>query len=291
MKWSRNIGRFFGIDVDVHLSFFLLLAWVALGAWNDTGTLVAALLSALFLVGVFSSVVLHELGHALTARAFGVRTRRILLLPIGGVAQLESMPRTPRVELTVALAGPAVSLVLAGLLALAADVQTALLGPAAAPLVLFTRSLSWANLMLGVFNLVPAFPMDGGRALRALLARRMPLLRATEIAVSVGKTAAVALAVAGVLWNPWLLLIAAFIWVAARAELTGLRRQELAARRAAQGWVIIDPFWGPIPPDATFGPGTRPPGPHDRGGPPPGPGAHPPSAFFVWYDPRRGPPR
>ncbi len=261
MRWSRNVGRFFGIDVDVHLSFLLLLAWVGIGALVDGGSLLAAALSVLFLVGVFASVVLHELGHALTARAFGIRTRRILLLPIGGMAQLERMPRSPVVELVVALAGPAVSFALGGVLMLA----TGVLGAASAgalPLVrMFFDSLAYANLVLGGFNLLPAFPMDGGRALRAFLARRRPYLQATELAVRVGKVVAVVLALVGIWTNPWLVAIAAFVWIAASAELRAIRIQaaaEAAARRmfallqSPHGPVYVDPFWGPVPPDATI---------------------------------------
>ena len=223
MRWSWKLGRLFGIDTEVHASFLLLLAWVVIGALSDGGTIVAAAYSVLFLLGVFGSVVLHELGHALTARGFGVQTRRILLLPIGGMAQLENMPRSPRAELLVALAGPGVSLALAGLLSLGSSLLGVLPGVGGGLLGMFVTSLMWANLMLAVFNLVPAFPMDGGRALRAFLATRMPHLRATEIAVSVGKVAATALAIAGLFLNPWLLVIAAFIWFAASAELRQLR--------------------------------------------------------------------
>ena len=270
MRWSRNIGRFFGIDVDVHLSFLLLLAWVAVGAVADGGTLLAAAFSVLFLLGVFASVVLHELGHALTARAFGIRTRRILLLPIGGMAQLERMPRSPTAELLVAMAGPAVSFALGGLLWLSASTLGAVLGGALPLVRIFVDSLAYANFVLGAFNLLPAFPMDGGRALRAILARKMPYLRATEAAVRVGKAVAVLLALAGVWANPWLLVLAAFVWIAASAELRALRAQ-LAAEEAARrymAWIrgpfgprFVDPFWGPVDPDADpYGRHAHPPG-------------------------------
>lgn len=244
--------------MDVHLSFLLLLAWVAVGATVDGGSWLAGAFSLLFLVGVFASVVLHELGHALTARAFGIRTRRILLLPIGGMAQLERMPRTPAVELVVALAGPAVSFALAGLSWLAASAVGAVTSGAMPLVQVFVESLAYANLVLGAFNLLPAFPMDGGRALRALLARKMPYLRATERAVAVGKVVAVLLAFVGVWTNPWLLVLAAFVWIAASAELRAIRMQiaaEEAARRylawirGPHGPLFVDPFWGPIAPD------------------------------------------
>lgn len=239
MRWSWKLGRPFGIDTEVHASFLLLLAWVVFGALTGGGTFSMAAYSVLFLLGVFASVVMHELGHALTARAYGVRTRRILLLPIGGMAQLENMPRSPRAELLVALAGPAVSLLLAGLLSLASTLLGGIPGLGGTLLGTFVTSLMWANLMLAVFNLVPAFPMDGGRALRAFLATRMPHLRATEIAVSVGKVAAAALAVVGLFYNPWLLVIAAFIWFAAGAELRQLRWRAAAERPQVE--VLLNP--------------------------------------------------
>ncbi len=223
MKWSLRIGRPFGIDTEVHASFGLLLAWVVLGTLGGGGTAASAAISVVFLVGVFASVVLHELGHARAARRYGIRTRRILLLPIGGMAQLEHMPKSPRAEMFIALAGPAVSLAVAGIFALGSAGLAGISAGAGSWLAAFVGSLMWANLILALFNLVPAFPMDGGRALRAFLAARMPHLRATEIAVSVGKVAAVALAVAALFGNLWLLVIAGFIWFAASAELRTLR--------------------------------------------------------------------
>ncbi|MEM6294751.1 MAG: site-2 protease family protein [Myxococcota bacterium] len=211
MKWSWKLGRFFGIDAYVHASFLLLVAWAAWAAYQGAGTGLAALLGVVFLVGVFGSVLLHEFGHALTARRFGISTRRIVLWPMGGVAQLEGDPRTPRQELLIALAGPAVNFALAaGLFAV-----SSLFGLAEYGLL---QSLIFANVTLGVFNLLPAFPMDGGRVLRAALATRMGGSRATEIAVKIGKGAAVLFGIAGLFGNPMLLLVAAFVWFAASAE-------------------------------------------------------------------------
>jgi Zn-dependent protease len=185
MKWSWKLGRFAGVDTYVHASFLLLVGWAAWAAWTGAGTGIAVLLGLAFLVGVFASVLLHELGHALAARRYGIRTRGITLLPIGGLAQLEGEPRTPKQELVIALAGPAVNFVLAaGLYVIVAITGLPTWG--------LLGSLLVANLSLGLFNLIPAFPMDGGRALRALVATRVGGPRATEIAVWIGKVAAIA---------------------------------------------------------------------------------------------------
>src|SRR5512136_2096652 len=164
MKWSWRIARVAGIDVYLHATFLILLAWVGLSHYLARHSLGDAADGLLFISTLFGIVVLHELGHALAARRYGIRTRDITLLPIGGVARLERMPEDPRQELVVALAGPAVNVVLALVL-------VALLMPAAAlrnfgevPLVggHFLSKLVWVNVTLAVFNLIPAFPMDGG---------------------------------------------------------------------------------------------------------------------------------
>ncbi|MEM7158827.1 MAG: site-2 protease family protein [Myxococcota bacterium] len=215
MKWSWKLGRFAGIDTYVHASFLLLVAWSAWSAWSGAGSGLAVVLGVGFLLAVFASVLLHELGHALMARRFGIRTRRIVLSPIGGVAQLEGMPAAPRQELAVALAGPAVNF------ALAAGLWV--LSPVFAGVPLLSSMVGGvmvANLVLGTFNLLPAFPMDGGRALRALLAERKGSTRATEIAARIGKGLALVMGLAGLWWGQYLLaLVAAFVWFAADAEL------------------------------------------------------------------------
>lgn len=227
MKWSWKLGRFAGIDAYVHASFLLLVAWAAWAAFQGAGTGLAALLGVIFLVGVFASVLLHEFGHALTARHYGIRTRRIVLWPIGGVAQLEGEPRTPREELHIALAGPAVNFVLAALLFVVVNV-------AGLPTYGLLSSLMVANVTLGLFNLIPAFPMDGGRVLRAALATRVGGGRATELAVKIGKFAAAAFVVAGLFGNPVLMLVGAFVWFAAGAE--GRRNPYAHHERADASW-------------------------------------------------------
>ncbi len=211
MKLSWKLGRFAGIDAYVHASFLLLVAWAAWAAYQGAGTGLAALLGVVFLLGVFGSVLLHEFGHALTARRYGIRTRRIVLWPMGGVAQLEEGPQTPKQELLIALAGPAVNFAIAAALWVVVNVV-------GLPTYGLLASLMLANLTLGLFNLVPAFPMDGGRVLRAVLATRIGGRRATDIAVKIGKAAAAGFIVAGFFGNTVLMLVGAFVWFAAGAE-------------------------------------------------------------------------
>lgn len=223
MKWSWKIGRIAGIDLRVHATFFMLLAWLAVVDYRNTGSVAGAAEGIVFTLALFASVVLHEFGHALTARRFGVPTRDITLLPIGGVARLEYIPDKPRQELAIALAGPAVTLAIAAGLFVAAKLT-------GAPVMLtesafqrgasssFVAQLMWVNVSLLVFNLLPAFPMDGGRVLRALLALRRPYPRATAIAARVGKAFALLFGIVGLMYNPFLVLIALFVWLGAAAE-------------------------------------------------------------------------
>jgi Zn-dependent protease len=218
--WSWRIGSIGGIPIRVHATVLLLLAWIALSYWFVGVGPRAGLLGALQFAVVFAIIVVHELGHALLARRYGVKTREILLLPIGGIASLERIPDRPAQELAVALVGPAINVVIAAVLwvVIAAagwplDMREATtLGQA------FVAQLLWINVVLAAFNLLPAFPLDGGRALRALLAMRMDRERATEIAAAMGKALAVVLAVVGILGNVWLVVIALVIWVGATRE-------------------------------------------------------------------------
>ena len=220
MKWSWKIARIAGIDIYVHATFFILILWLSLIYWKAGGTL-AVFSGVGFILLLFTSVVLHEFGHALTARHFGIRTRNITLLPIGGVALLEKMPDDPREEIIVALAGPAVNLVIALLLFIASGVNGAFIS--AEPLALaadgsFLQRLMLMNIFLALFNLIPAFPMDGGRILRAILAIRMDHLRATQVAASIGQSIALMFGFLGVMYNPFLIFIALFVWIGAAAE-------------------------------------------------------------------------
>lgn len=220
MKWSFKLGRFLGIDVRLHLSFVLLLVFIGAAHWMAGGGPQEALAGLLFLSLIFLCVLLHEYGHALMARRFGIATREITLLPIGGVAQLERMPDRPLQELWVALAGPAVNVAIAGGLALWLTLSggwepLAALGTTDGPLL---ERLFAANLFLIGFNLLPAFPMDGGRVLRALLALRLPYARATRIAARIGQGMAVVFGLVGLFANPMLLFIAVFVWLGASQE-------------------------------------------------------------------------
>jgi len=220
MGWSLHLGRWLGIDVYLHTTFLLLLAFIGLSQGIAAGSAGAAINGVLFFAGLFVCVLLHEYGHALAARRYGIATRDITLLPIGGVARLERMPDKPWQEFVVALAGPAVNVVIAGGL----FAGLALRNSGQLPLELnvtsggFIERMLAANVFLVVFNLLPAFPMDGGRVLRSLLAMRMNYARATSIAAAIGKAMAVLFGFAGLFGNPMLLLIALFVYIGATQE-------------------------------------------------------------------------
>ncbi|MBZ5506605.1 MAG: site-2 protease family protein [Acidobacteriia bacterium] len=221
MKWSWKIGKFAGISVYVHATFLILIAWLVLTEWGATHNGRAVLNAVLFILALFACVVAHEFGHALAARRFGISTRDITLLPIGGVSSLERIPDDPRQELWVALAGPAVSvaigtLILVVLWVTGAGSHFSRTGPWGN--VPFFEQLLLANFVLAVFNLLPAFPLDGGRVFRALLARRMDYSKATRIAANVGQGMAFFFALLGLFGNPFLLLIALFVWIGAGQE-------------------------------------------------------------------------
>lgn len=220
MKWSWQIGTFAGIGVYVHATFLLLLGWVALSHWMQYQSLIPTLTGVAFILALFVSVVLHEYGHALTARRFGIATKDITLLPIGGLARLERIPDKPKQELWVALAGPAVNVALAAILGAYLFVSghfepVGQIGLAHGD---FLERLLFANLFLVGFNLIPAFPMDGGRVLRAVLASRMEYARATRIAAGIGQALAFVFGFVGLFTNPFLVFIAFFVWIGAAQE-------------------------------------------------------------------------
>jgi len=220
MKWSWKIGEFAGIGVYMHATFLLLLGWVAYIHWQDGQSIGAVVAGLVFILALFFCVVAHEYGHALTARRYGIKTREITLLPIGGVARLERMPDDPRQEMWVALAGPAVNVVIAGLLFAALLVTGGLvpLDQLAVGRGSFLERMMVVNVFLAAFNMLPAFPMDGGRVLRAVLAQRMEYTRATHVAATVGQGMAFLFGFAGLFGNPMLLFIALFVWIGAAQE-------------------------------------------------------------------------
>jgi len=225
MKWSWRLGRFAGIDVYVHATFLILIAWLVLTEWQQTHSTRAVVGAVLFILSLFACVVIHEFGHALAARHSGIATRDIILLPIGGVSRMERIPDNPRQELWIALAGPLVSLAVAAALWFflwavhaPAPMNQMVQLDSWAKIYPFVAQLMVANGVLAVFNLLPAFPMDGGRIFRAVLARRMDYSRATRVAANIGQGMAVIFALAGIIGNPFLVLVALFIWIGAGQE-------------------------------------------------------------------------
>ncbi len=249
MRWSLTIGRFGGTAVKIHVTFLILLAWIGFSAWRQQGA-AAARDSVVFIVLIFACVVLHEFGHVIVARRFGIKTPEVTLLPIGGgVASMQSLPEKPSQELAVAIAGPLVNFVIAiVLLALVGQIDAADLARLDDPQVSLLARLAAANVFLAVFNLVPAFPMDGGRVLRALLAMKMGRPRATRIAATIGQAFAFGLGFLGLFGNPLLIFIAIFVYVAAAGE-----AQMTAFHESARGLSVaqaMETSFAAVPADA-----------------------------------------
>src|SRR3954470_6410055 len=219
MLWSFPIAVIAGTVVRVHITFLLFLVWIAGTHWRVGGQ-AAALDGVLFIVLLFACVVAHEFGHIFAARRYGIRTPDVTLWPIGGVASLERIPDNPREELVVALAGPAVNVVIALVLItlMGATPESAAMTAMENPRAGLIPRLAAANIFLVVFNLIPAFPMDGGRVLRALIAMRAGRVQATRIAARIGQGAAFVFALLGLFTNPMLIVIGLFIYLAATAE-------------------------------------------------------------------------
>jgi len=219
MRWSFPVGRFFGIPIRVHYTFLLLLAFI----WYVESTVLgpaAGFHSVIFWALIFVCVLVHEISHSLVAKSYGLTVASIILLPIGGVSQITQIPRDPAKEIGITIAGPVSNFIIAGFLLLA--------GKSIDPSLQFSEmslqsgstmvDLFWANVMLGLFNIIPAYPMDGGRILRGILAMKKEYLEATRLAADVGKLFAIGFIVAGFFYNWWLILIGIFVFSGASSE-------------------------------------------------------------------------
>ena len=226
MSSSLNLGKYAGIRVQIHWTFWLLFLFIGFFVFTQGGSWQTLFWHSLFIIGIFFCVVLHEFGHALTARKFGIGTRNITLLPIGGVANLDKIPENPKDEFWIAVAGPAVNIVIASILFFFASVDTYTsmdaeslqeeLGSITPGNFLFYMLM--ANFALVLFNMIPAFPMDGGRVFRSLLAMKLGRVEATRIAAGLGKFIAVFFFLFGLFYNILLAIIAVFIWFGAHSE-------------------------------------------------------------------------
>ena len=234
MRWSLKVASVAGIEVRIHLTFLLFLAWIWFSYYQVAG-LPGAVQGVLFILSLFACVLLHEFGHAFAARAFGIATPDITLLPIGGVARLTRLPDKPWQELVVAIAGPLVNVVIAAALIFVVHRSAELeqLQYLESPRVELLSKLASVNVMLVLFNLIPAFPMDGGRILRALLAMALPYTQATQIAAWIGQGLAIVFGIFGLFGNPLLIFIAFFIFAGAQQEAAIARAKE-SSRPAAK---------------------------------------------------------
>ncbi|MCS7091092.1 MAG: site-2 protease family protein [Verrucomicrobiota bacterium] len=230
MRWSVRIARVAGIEVRLHITFLLFLAWIGLSYYYLGGPQ-AAWQGVLFMLALFGCVLLHEFGHAFAALAFGIRTPDITLLPIGGVARLQRIPEKPWQELVVAVAGPLVNVGIAAILifALGQRMSVEHLERLNAPGTALLAKLATVNLMLVLFNMIPAFPMDGGRVLRAVLAMALPYGRATQIAATVGQGLAFVLGFIGLFTNPMLIFIAFFVFLGAQQEAAAAQIRDISS--------------------------------------------------------------
>lgn len=229
MRWSIDVGRVAGITVRLHTTFLLLLIWIGVSHYLAGGW-PAAVQGLAFIVAIFGSVLLHEFGHALAAKRYGIETPDITLLPIGGVARLERLPERPLEELVVAAAGPAVNVVIVALLYFGLVLTGRPGMPEGFALVggSLMAQLMVVNISLVLFNIIPAFPMDGGRILRALLATRLGFTRATEIAASIGQAFAFIFVLVGFFTNPFLIFIGLFVYMGAAGEASSAQLRDFA---------------------------------------------------------------
>jgi len=228
MSWSLPILRIAGIQLRIHVTFLLLIVWLALGYYMEGGSAAAAA-RVVFILLLFLCVILHEFGHAFAAKAFGINTPDITLLPIGGVARLERMPEEPVQELIIAVAGPTVNVIIALCLFVVMGGRE-IFNPATVQQGDMISQLLTINVVLVLFNLLPAFPMDGGRVLRALLATRLSYARATQIAANIGQGCAFVFGFIGLFSNPFLLFIALFVYIGASQEAALAQMRDVSRR-------------------------------------------------------------
>src|ERR671918_1845029 len=260
MGGSFKIGRFSGIDVKVHWTFFLLLAFFAFVGYQASGSILGALTNTVTIVALFICVLLHEFGHSLVAQRLDLEIHSITLLPIGGVSNLESLPEKPADEVKISFAGPLVNVVLApiffglGLLLGAEPRMPTDLFMGIGSVGQFFFYLGYLNVVLAVFNLLPAFPLDRGRILRALLATRLGALRATDISSAVGQLFAVAFFIIGLLGGNFLLaLVAVFIYFGATGEAQMVMQQERTRGLRVSDVMGTKPRTETVSPYHTFG--------------------------------------
>ncbi|MCK0206436.1 site-2 protease family protein [Starkeya koreensis] len=236
MPWSLTVGHVYGTAVRIHVTFLLFLVWIWVAYYRQGGT-GAAWEGVAFVALLFFCVLLHEFGHIFAARRYGVKTPEVTLWPFGGIARLERIPEKPSEELVVAIAGPLVNVAIAVLLLLylGGNVGVEHIENIENPQMGLVAKLAAANIFLVVFNLIPAFPMDGGRVLRALLALKMSHAQATQTAASIGQGLAVMLGILGIFGNPMLIIIAVFVFLAATGE-----AGQVQMKQAAQGLLVQD---------------------------------------------------
>ncbi|SRR5579885_3005287 len=236
MPWSLTIGKVAGTNIRIHFTFFLFLIWIWAVYYKQGGS-AAAWQGVTFVALLFACVLLHEFGHIFVAKHFGVKAPDVTLWPFGGIANLDQIPEKPSEEFFIAIAGPLVNVAIAILLMLylGGTTDAAALMQVDESKVGLVAKLAGANLFLAIFNMIPAFPMDGGRVLRALLALKFGFARATQLAASIGQGLAVALGVIGLFGNPMLVIIAIFVFLAASGEASHAQ-----LRQIARGAIVAD---------------------------------------------------
>ena len=245
MKYSLGLGRISGIKIEIHWTFLILIAWVIFTSLRTNTESQQIMWSVLLILAVFVCVILHELGHALAAKKFNIKTTSITLLPIGGLAQMEQIPEKPKEELVIAFAGPAVNLVIVALLypmtGISSSSELQELNSKIDP-GNFITVLMIVNFWLAIFNLIPAFPMDGGRVFRALLSFKLGHVRATQIAASVGQVLGIFFIFFGFFYNPFLTFIGIFIYLGAGSESVYTQ-----TRSMLQGFTVKDVVMHEVP--------------------------------------------